>query len=112
MTCAKNSEASGQEIIDRRRTVDDRPVLMRLAIQYAQRIAVQPGLAVLAQRSGVRVEMFEKSIAPRRPRLRIAKRIELEDRAFDAQLLEKLVGESEISTSACGSPAPMISASS
>ena len=32
----------GQEIVDRRRAVDDRPVLVRLAVEDAQRVALEP----------------------------------------------------------------------
>jgi hypothetical protein len=84
-----------QKLVDRRRAVDDRPVLVRLAVEDSQRIALEPGLAVLAQRRGVALEMRVQRIPPRRARLRVAERVQLEDRPVDPELLQQLVGERE-----------------
>src|SRR5258706_3465783 len=73
----------GQEFVDGRRAVDHWPVLVRLAVEDAQRIAFKPRLAVLAERGGVGAEMREQRITPGAARFRIAEGVKLEDRAAD-----------------------------
>src|SRR5690242_11876302 len=86
---------AGQKFVDSRRAVDDRPIGMRLAVEDTQRISLEPGLAVLAQRRRMAAEMLVERIAPAFARFRVAERVELENRSLDPELLQQLVGKSE-----------------
>ena len=55
----------GQEVVDHRRAVGDRPVAMILAVEDAQRVLVEPLAAFLAEVGAARGEMLVQRVAPR-----------------------------------------------
>src|SRR3546814_5419783 len=65
---------AGQIGIDIGRAVGDRPVARVLAVQYAQRILVEPREAVLGQVPALRLEMREQRRAPPLAAVRLAQR--------------------------------------
>ncbi len=92
----EGARLGGEEGVDPRRGVGDGPIARILEIEDAQRIALQPGEAVLGQRILMRLEMRDQRLAPGIARLAVAERVELQRHAVrNAQLVEKLVGKGE-----------------
>ena len=82
----------GREIIvDRRRAVDDRPILMLLAVEDPQRVLLEPLAALLGKIAAAGSEMLDQGGAPGVAGRRIAERVELElDPLADAELVRAI----------------------
>ena len=79
----------------RRGAVGERAVARVLAVEDAQRVLVEPRLAVLAEIGAVRGEMLDQLRAPRVAAGGVAERVELEPHALDAEFGEQLRAERE-----------------
>ena len=81
-------------LVDGRRIGADRPVALVLAVEDAQRVALEPRDAVLGQVASVRLEIVDQRAAPGLARLGIAERVQLQRHAVgDAELAQQLVAE-------------------
>ena len=81
--CARDSAI--QRIEQQRRAGDDALHVRILAVEYPQRIAPQPPLAVLIERRLVRAEIGGELLAVRRARCRRSQRIDQQFHAVQAQ---------------------------
>src|SRR5205085_8635383 len=83
-------------LVDRRCIGADRSVSRVLAVEDAQRIALEPREAVFRQLAFVRAEVIDQGCPPRIASLWVAERVELEGDAFaDAQLLKQLMTQAQ-----------------
>src|SRR6185437_13626383 len=83
-------------LVDTRRLGTDRPIARVLAVEDAERIALQPRDAVLGQVRFMFFEIVDQRGPPRVAALRIAERVQLErDAVRNAELEQQLMTEAQ-----------------